>query len=145
MPGEARTIRLVVVEDNLPDVLLIGECLAGISVPFEIVHFEDGEQAIEGLRAAAVNEGVRPDMIVLDLNMPKVNGLQVLRAIKEEGVLSGVPVVVLTSSAAPEEREEAEQIGANRFLQKPFDFYEFLDQVGGIVRELIPAVKDADA
>jgi CheY-like chemotaxis protein len=144
MPGEARTVRVVVVEDNAPDVLLIGECLASSSVPFEIIHFEDGEQAIDGLRAA-VKEGVRPDMIVLDLNMPKVNGLQVLRAIKEEDMLSGVPVVILTSSAAPEEREQAERIGADRFLQKPFDLYEFLDQVGGIVRELIPAVKNEEA
>jgi CheY-like chemotaxis protein len=142
MPDEIRTVRIVVIEDYAPDVLLIGECLAGSSVPFEIVHFDDGEAALTGLRGT-VKGGIPPDLILVDLNMPKVNGLDVLRAIKGESALSGVPVVVLTSSAAPEEREEAELIGADRFLRKPFDLYEFIDQVGGIVRELIPAVKDS--
>lgn len=144
MPAEERTVRLVVIEDNAPDVLLIQECIASSSVPFEIVHYEDGEKATEGLRIMA-REGVRPDMIVLDLNMPKINGLEVLQTIKTEAGLSGVPVVVLTSSAAPEEREQAERSGADRFIRKPFDLYEFLNQVGSVVRELIPTAKNQSA
>lgn len=142
MPDEARTLRVVVIEDNAPDVMLIGECLADSSVPIEIVHFDDGEAALTGM--CGTKNGIRPDLIVVDLNIPKVNGLDVLRAIKRESALDGVPVVVLTSSTAPEEREQAELLGADRFLCKPFDLYEFIDQVRGVVRELIPEVKGAD-
>jgi CheY-like chemotaxis protein len=143
MPVEGRKVRIVVIEDNAPDVMLIRECLAETSVPFEIVHFEDGEQALDRLRTNLA-EGVLPDMIILDLNMPKVNGMEVLKTIKRERVLASVPVMVLTSSAAPEEREQAEMNGADRFLRKPFDLYEFLEQVGGTVRDLIPSVRQAD-
>ncbi len=134
------TMRVVVIEDNAPDVMLIGEALAGSPTPFVIVHYGDGEEAIAGL-TADVSAGATPDLIVLDLNMPKVNGLEVLQRIKEENSLSNVPVLVLTSSSAPEERQEAERLGVDRYLRKPFDLYEFLDQVGGILRELIPAAK----
>lgn len=133
-------MRLVVIEDNAPDVMLIGEALAGSPSPFEIVHYSDGEEAIAGL-TADVSAGTLPDLVVLDLNMPKVNGLEVLERIKQENSLSSVPVLVLTSSSAPEERREAERLGADRYLRKPFDLYEFLDQVGAILRELIPAAK----
>ena len=132
--------RVVVIEDNAPDVVLIGEALSGSPVPFEIVHFGDGEEAIAGL-SAAVASGNPPDLIVLDLNMPKVSGLEVLQKIKQEPSLSSVPILVLTSSAAPDERAEAERLGVYRYLRKPFDLYEFLEQVGGSFRELIPAAK----
>jgi CheY-like chemotaxis protein len=136
MSGNVRfTMRVVVIEDNAPDVMLIEEALAGSPTPFEIVHYSDGEEAIAGLTADA-SAGARPDLIVLDLNMPKVNGLEVLQRIKQEKFLSTAPVLVLTSSSAPEERQEAERLGADRYLQKPFDLYEFLNQVGGMLREL---------
>ncbi|MBV8072244.1 MAG: response regulator [Acidobacteriaceae bacterium] len=138
MPNDGkRAIRVVVIEDNTPDVILIGECLNGTSTPYELIHFRDGDEALAGVKSTVAG-GRLPDLIVLDLNMPKVNGLEVLEAIKQDPVLANVPVVVLTSSAAPEERQAAERLGADRYLRKPFDLYEFLEQVGGIVRELIP-------
>lgn len=137
--GRAVT-RVVVIEDNAPDVVLIGEALSDSPAPFEIVHFQDGEEAIAGLTAAVAGNR-RPDLIVLDLNMPKVNGLEVLQRIKQESSLSDVPVLVLTSSSAPEEREEAERLGVDKYLRKPFDLYEFLDQVGGILKELMPSAR----
>ena len=142
MSPEQRTLRIVVIEDNTPDVMLIGETLRGSAIPYEIVHFKDGAEAISGLTDASAKQEPLPDLIMLDLNMPKVNGLEVLQAIKKLDSLAHVPVVVLTSSLAPDEKQEAERLGAARYLRKPLDLYDFLDQVGTIVRELIPAAKE---
>src|SRR5579875_1357537 len=138
-----RFVRVVVIEDNAPDVMLLEESLSGQNIRYEITHFRDGVEAISHLTDS---HGVpTPDVIVLDLNMPKVGGLEVLENIKKHEHLSSVPVAILTSSLAPEERERAQKLGANRFLRKPVDLYDYLTQVGDMVRELIPDSKSSAA
>jgi CheY-like chemotaxis protein len=132
-PAEAA--RILVIEDNPPDVLLIGESLRHHGIPFELTHFPDGEDAFAGL-AAAVDEGPF-DLVILDLKMPRIGGLQVLEKLRADTAFIKVPVVVLTSSLALEEHEQATRLGATRYLKKPLDLYAFLDEVGKVFRELI--------
>ena len=129
-------VRIVVVEDNFPDVMLVGESLQSLSIEHELVHYSDGEEAMAQLWGSEANSR-NPDVIVLDLNMPKVGGLEVLARLKKSGDLSAVPVAILTSSLSPEERSEAQRLGADRFLRKPVDLYDYLDQVGSMLQDLI--------
>ena len=128
-------VRIVVVEDNFPDVMLVGESLQSLSIEHELIHYRDGAEAIKQLCQSDLESP--PDVIVLDLNMPKVGGLEVLRSIKKSQDLSAIPVAVLTSSLSPDERAEAQRLGADRFLRKPVDLYDYLNQVGFMLQELI--------
>ena len=129
-------VLIVVVEDNFPDVMLVGESLNSQSIEHEIVHYSDGAEAINELCGPNPKSSY-PDVIVLDLNMPKVSGLEVLASIKRCRDLSNVPVAILTSSLSPEERAAADLLGADCFLKKPVDLYDYLQQVGTMLRDLI--------
>ncbi len=133
MGSEHCPIRILVVEDNLPDVMLIGESLREQNIEFELTHYRDGEEALLKL-----HESRQPfDLIILDLNMPRIGGLEVLERLRREKEFATVPVMVLTSSLAPEEQSDARRLGASRYLKKPADLYEFLSEVGIMVRELM--------
>jgi CheY-like chemotaxis protein len=80
-----------------------------------------------------------PDLIFLDLNLPKADGLELLRLIRTWPHLAKVPVAVLTSSSAPEDKERAYQLGANLFITKPAGLAEFLAAIGGAATELLRA------
>jgi CheY-like chemotaxis protein len=136
--SHGQSIHVVVIEDNAPDVMLLEESLCGHDIRYEITHYRDGVEAVYQL---AHLHTAPPDLIVLDLNMPKMGGLEVLEDIKKNEKLANVPVAILTSSLAPEERQRAQELGANRFMRKPVDLYEYLKQVGDMVRELVPAQK----
>ena len=128
--------RIAIVEDNIADVLLIQEALNAHHISFEIAHMKDGADAIATLCGKAPDYP-NPDLILLDLNMPKIGGLEVLAAIRKDPQLRAVPVIVLTSSPAPEEQQAAHRLGVVHYVQKPVDLYEFIDQVGGAIRDLL--------
>ena len=129
-------IRIAIVEDNTADVLLIREALNAHQIAFELMHMTDGADAIATLCGKAPDQQ-GPDLILLDLNMPKIGGLEVLAAIRKDQQLRSVPVIVLTSSPAPDEQQAARRLGVVHYLQKPVDLYEFIDQVGGAIRDLV--------
>ena len=129
-------IRIAIVEDNTADVLLIREALNAHQISFDMLHMKDGADAIAQLCGKA-SDHPGPDVILLDLNMPKIGGLEVLAAIRNDPQLRTVPVIVLTSSPAPEEQQAARRLGVVQFLHKPVDLYEFIDQVGGAIRDLV--------
>src|SRR5947209_20056152 len=110
--------RIVIIEDNPPDVMLVGESLAAQSIPHELIHYRDGTEALKNLAAAPDIDGLAPDVIIVDLNMPRMSGLELLTKLKQQPALVDIPVAVLTSSLSPEERDEAERLGADRFLRK---------------------------
>ncbi|MBV8831715.1 MAG: response regulator [Acidobacteriaceae bacterium] len=128
--------RIVIVEDNSPDVLLVSESLSAQSIDHELIHFRDASEAMDKLADLGTTADT-PDVIIVDLNMPRMSGLEFLGKLKEQRTLSGVPIAVLTSSLSPEERDEAERLGADRFLRKPIDLYEYLDEVGTMISDLI--------
>lgn len=120
-----RPIELLLIEDNPADVRLIREALKDATVPYRLTIAYDGEQALNLLcRSYGVVNACRPDFVLLDLNLPKVDGLEVLKAIKRDPRLRRTPVVVLTSSSAQSDVDQAYDLGANAYLRKPQDVVE---------------------
>lgn len=134
------SVRIVVVEDSLPDVLLLGEALKEHAVQHELIHYRDGVEAVTKLNDPA---GLRipPSLIVLDLNMPRMGGLEVLANLRKTSVYDQVPIAILTSSMQPEEQAIAQKLGADRFIRKPIDLYDYFEKVGGTLRELLTTGK----
>ena len=128
--------RIVVVEDSLPDVMLLGEALKEHAVPHELIHYRDGAEAVAKLNDPAALK-LPPNLIVLDLNMPKMGGLEVLARLRRKNEFMQVPIAILSSSLQPEEQAAARRLGADRFIQKPVDLYSYLDEVGKTLRDLL--------
>ncbi|WP_226006737.1 response regulator [Natrinema salinisoli] len=119
-------VSLLLVEDNPGDVRLIKEAFksAGFATTFHTVS--DGDAALEFLRERAATE-IGPDLILLDLNLPKTSGFEVLEGVRDDPKLPSVPVLVLTSSAATEDVVKSYELCANAYLTKPTDPDEFAD------------------
>jgi two-component system, chemotaxis family, response regulator Rcp1 len=115
-------------EDNPADVYLLREALtAESSDDIEVVVAQDGEEALDFVeRRGPFQNAGRPNLIILDLNLPKTDGNDVLRGIRESEHLSNVPVVILTSSDSPRDRAAAERLGASCYITKPSDLDAFL-------------------
>jgi len=117
---------ILLAEDNPGDVLLFREALNHQGLRFNLVLAADGQKAI-GLLPDEAGGSWRPDLIVLDVNLPKANGDVVLRHIRRQPRLNSVPVIMLTSSASPADRATAMNLGATLYLQKSSDLDELLD------------------
>jgi CheY-like chemotaxis protein len=119
--------RILVAEDNPADVYLLREAFSLGGQDVEMIVVTDGEQALEFVqRQGAFASVALPDLIVLDLNLPKSDGSDVLRCIRETEAYAGIPVVVLTSSDSPRDRKTIENLGASSFITKPSDLDSFL-------------------
>ena len=126
-------MHILLVEDNPGDVRLTQEVLKDSSVHHGLSYVPDGEAAIQFLKQAAPYQSAeRPDLILLDLNLPKKDGRQVLEEIKADPDLRAIPVVVLTTSRAEQDVLAAYSLHANCYVQKPVD----LDQFWSIVRAI---------
>jgi chemotaxis family two-component system response regulator Rcp1 len=126
-------LNLLLVEDNLPDALIIREAIRKENLPVEIHIAADGEQAMEYIRAAEANEDrPYPQVLLLDLNLPKLDGFEVLRAIRASDKFKEIPVLVVTSSDSPSDRSEVAKLGAGYF-RKPITYPEFV-KIGSILR-----------
>jgi two-component system response regulator len=117
---------ILLVEDNPDDVLFTIRAFAKNHIRNEIVVANDGEQA---LRLLLPDDGppLRPALTLLDIKLPKVDGLEVLRAIRDDERTSSLPVVVLTTSNEERDIVESYRLGANSFVRKPVVFEEFVD------------------
>ena len=121
-----KRLNLLLVEDNLPDALLVREAIRMENLPIDIHAVTDGEQAIEFVERAETNpDGPSPHIVLLDLNLPKVDGFDVLRRIRASAKYKHVPVLVITSSDSVGDRQESEKLGA-RYFRKPPNYDEFL-------------------
>ena len=115
------------VEDNQDDVALMLHALHNNRIRTPVVVAEDGEQALAKLFGAQnAQVQLAPALILLDLNLPKLNGLDVLRELRSNDSTRMVPVVILTSSLEESDRLQAYQSGANSYVRKPVDFEEFI-------------------
>ena len=121
-------VHLMLVEDNPGDVDLVLEVLSESTQPNRVTVAVDGADALERLRAP----GDLPDLIILDLNLPKKDGRAVLREIKADARLRHIPVVVLSSSEAARDLTDAYELQASCFVTKPADLDDFLAAVKGI-------------
>jgi len=140
--------RIVLAEDNANDVELTMTALRENHVVNEIVVVRDGAEALDYLykRNKFVDRaGRNPALLLLDLKMPKVDGIEVLRQVKSDVALKTIPVVVLTSSREEQDLVRTYDLGVNAYVVKPVDFHEFIEAVkllGGfwaVVNETPPA------
>ena len=126
----------MLVEDNPGDVLLVRKALQEKGIKFELTCFEDGQQALNSLSRQGSKA---PDLILLDLNLPKTEGIDVLREVRGMPKLAGVPVVILTSSTSPTDIHRTGLLGAARYITKPSGLEDFLREVGRGVKETLAA------
>ena len=118
--------KILLVEDNPADVRLTKEAIQKSEIVSQLDVVKDGVEAINYLKKIKKDSHTdHPDLILLDLNLPKKNGLEVLKEIKEDGELRRIPVVVLTISSNEEDLIKAYNLHANCFINKPLDIKEF--------------------
>ena len=140
--------RILLAEDNANDVELTMTALRENKVLNEIIVVRDGAEALDYLfkrEGHKYRAGANPALVLLDLKMPKVDGIEVLRQIKNDPGLRSIPVVVLTSSREEQDLVRTYDLGVNAYVVKPVDFHEFVEAVkllGGfwaVVNEPPPA------
>ena len=131
--GETRPIEILLVEDNPGDARLTREALRDGTVQNNLSVVDDGVEALAFLRReGAYQESPRPDLILLDLNLPRKDGRQVLAEIKADPDLKMIPVVILTTSTAEEDVLNSYGLHANAYVKKPVDLSQFLRVVQAI-------------
>lgn len=135
-------VEILLVEDNPGDVDLTREALEHAKVRIRLHVVDDGAKAVDFLyRRRAYADAPRPDVILLDLNLPKKDGRQVLAEIKADQNFTDIPVVVLTTSSADEDILRAYQLHANCYITKPVDLTQFLKVVESIEDFWLTVVK----
>ena len=128
-----RPARVLLVEDNEADVRLTREALREAGEDVRLSAVGDGERALAYLRRIDGYAGaLRPDLVLLDLNLPRKNGLEVLEEMRADAELAAIPVIVLTSSSARSDVEACYVRGANAFVVKPLELDAFMDLIGVI-------------
>ncbi|WP_446214116.1 response regulator [Micromonospora sp. IBSANI012] len=128
--GAANPVRILVVDDDPGDVLMIEEALEDSEIEKVIDVVSDGQEAMEFLRREGRHTGARrPDVILLDLNMPRMDGRQVLGEVKQDEDLRTIPIVVLTTSNADTDIVGSYTLQANAYVTKPIDLDDFNDVV----------------
>lgn len=124
---------ILLVEDNPDDEALAVRAFAKINISNKIVVARDGVEALDYLFGAGVHAGrdisQRPSVVLLDLKLPKIDGLEVLRRIRENEATKIMPVVILTSSKEEQDMVQGYNLGANSYVRKPIDFNEFVSAV----------------
>jgi CheY-like chemotaxis protein len=125
-----RVVDVLLVEDDPGDVLMTQEAFADHKVHNRLHVVSDGVEAMAFLRKeGSYADAITPDLILLDLNLPKMDGREVLAAIKKDETLRSIPVVILTTSEAEEDVLRSYSLHANAYVTKPVDFERFIDVV----------------
>ena len=133
-------MHILLVEDNPGDVDLVLDAVRDF--PCDVSVARDGIEGLEFLRKEGRHVGARaPDLVLLDLNLPKLSGREVLALVKEDPQLKSIPVVILSSSHARPDLLEAYRLHANCFVTKPVDLQDFLAAVGAVAQFWLAVVK----
>jgi chemotaxis family two-component system response regulator Rcp1 len=127
-----RTLRILLVEDSPSDVRLIREALRDTPVPVQLTVARDGVEATDYLHQTETGFSTRPDLVLLDLNLPRKNGREVLAEVKASPSLKQIPILVMTSSRSEEDVSAAYALNANCFITKPGDLEEYQSVVKAI-------------
>ncbi|AZH25449.1 response regulator [Haloplanus aerogenes] len=139
---EREPVEILLAEDNPGDVKLTRKALEKGRLANNLHVVNDGVETMQFLRGEGEYEGrPRPDLVLLDLNMPRKDGREVLEDIKKSDDLKRIPVVVLTSSEAEEDVLRSYELHANAYLTKPVDFSGFIDVVGKLEEFWLQVVK----
>jgi chemotaxis family two-component system response regulator Rcp1 len=138
--GGTRPYSIVVVEDNRSDVFLLKRALNRQHIDFQLTHLRDGSEALAFVRRdGPYANAPRPDLILVNLNLPKVDGEEIVREIRTARHLDGVPVWVWSSSELLQDGGSFSRLGANKFILKPSGLEQFM-QIGKTVKDLLSRV-----
>jgi CheY-like chemotaxis protein len=127
------SLRIVIAEDSATDVILIKETLRVAGLAAELTVFPDGEQCARYLKASQEP----PDAILLDLHLPRINGFDLLRAVRRDRRYDRVPVAMLTSSTLDQDKQTSLDLGASVFITKPYTLHDYLLTVGSALQVLL--------
>ena len=134
---DPNAFHILLVEDNAADIYLFRQALERAGLTFELTVIKDGGDALAFAKSDEKRrEGRVPDLIVLDLNLPKIGGCEVLEALRQNADLSNLMVAVMTSSEASRDYEKCVELGVSRYITKPLGLEEFL-QIGEIVKQVL--------
>ncbi len=137
-----RPVEILLVEDNEGDVGLVEEVFEEGRINNNLSVAEDGEEAMMFLRKEGqFANATRPDLILLDLNLPGKDGREVLKEVKEDDNLKKIPIVVLTTSKAEEDILKSYDLHANSYITKPVDFNQFINVIKSIESFWLEVVK----
>ncbi|MDP9054702.1 MAG: response regulator [Acidobacteriota bacterium] len=127
---------ILLVDDNPADVLLVREALKWNGVNSAVTVARDGDDAIHLMEDIDTRVGECPGLIVLDLNLPRKTGFEVLERVRRSPLCGKTPVVVLSSSGAPSDRQKAKLLGASEYFQKPSNLRDFM-LIGAALRDML--------
>jgi CheY-like chemotaxis protein len=140
--GECEAVDVLLVEDDPGDVLMTREAFEHYKIRNALHVVTDGEQALQFLRRTGdYADAPRPGLILLDLNLPRLDGLEVLAELKADPLLKVIPVVILTTSQAQQDVLRSYALHANAYVSKPVDFERFIEVIRQIDNFFITVVK----
>ena len=140
--GECQAVHVLLVEDDPGDVLMTREAFEHYKLRNVLHVVTDGEQALQFLRrTGGYADAPRPGLILLDLNLPRLDGLEVLAELKADPVLKVIPVVILTTSQAQQDVLRSYALHANAYVSKPVDFETFMEVIRQIDNFFVTVVK----
>ncbi len=137
-PRAGRRVSVVLAEDQPGDELLIRESLSATFPHLELSVHRDGEEMMRWLDMLETEYASRPDVVLLDLNLPRFTGEQVLERLRSTARGESIPVVIVTSSDSPYDRAAAARLGAARYFRKPAEYDAFM-KLGDVVHEVLSA------
>ena len=145
-PAKKHTANILLVDDRDDDVLFFRRAFRSADLHHAITHLRDGDEAIKYLsRQAPYSDPVKhpvPDVVVLDLKMPKKDGFEVLQWLRDQNALKPAPVVILTSSDRDEDKNRAKELGAGSYYTKPVDFTKLVGVAKDITRRWLKQRRD---
>jgi CheY-like chemotaxis protein len=142
--SECQAMHVLLVEDDPGDVLMTREAFEHYKLRNVLDVVTDGEQALQFLRrTGSYADAPRPGLILLDLNLPRLDGLEVLAELKADPVLKVIPVVILTTSQAQQDVLRSYALHANAYVSKPVDFETFMEVIRQIDNFFVTVVKQA--
>jgi len=120
-----KQLKILLIEDDTIEVMKFNRVLSNLTLRHEIIEANNGEEAIDLLK----EDSKRPDIIVLDLNMPKMNGLEFLNILKKDPVLKYIPAIILTTSNNHKDLLECYKIGIAGYILKPLRYEDYIDRI----------------
>ena len=137
--------RVLIADDDVDDIQLTRDCFLENSLPIDVKEVADGQFLLDHLKEIATIKDTRklPQLILLDLNMPRKSGFEALKELKEIEALRRIPVIVFSTSKASKDIEKAYELGASCFVSKPNTFEEWCDKMGKLGKFWIECVRVA--
>ena len=126
---ENKTLNILLIEDDMIEVMKMNRTITTLKLPHNIIEANNGEEALEILK----DKNSLPDIILLDLNMPKINGLEFLAILKSDKFLRHIPTVILTTSNNQKDLLECYKIGVSGYVLKPLKYEDYVSKIGSLL------------